>query len=315
MLKTLFFLLLCALAVPAEGAEPEQVRQLRLAGQLKAAQTLAEQGLADDATSQSQRFHLHLELARIHDRYGLHFRSRPVAAALLEIERAAALAEELDQYHQALLKLARGFYFYRAEMAERQFPQASMLAATAIEQFFHLGDFHSQAYAVHLRGLIHLQRGEFEAARQDFDRSLELDRQGGAREYFRGEYERHVAFVYIRQGEIEAAIPYLERSLAARRNSGAIDASLFAANTLAGQLLALGEVERVPALLKYAAQVLEDLDSPHGGYWNAMNNGRYWLAVGKADRAEPYLRAARRLAESIAWQDGARQAGEFLGSE
>jgi len=67
----------------------DEIRNLRLLGSL--AQALAEAGLAKSPFDVSVTVRLHLELTRIHDRTGLHYNNRPVAAAMAHVDSAASL--------------------------------------------------------------------------------------------------------------------------------------------------------------------------------------------------------------------------------
>ena len=135
-----------SLAVAGFAQDPgvlQEVRAMRLAGQLEEALQLA----ADTAAStddQDLEFELFLELARIHDRHGLHRNTRPVAESLANIELAAeiAAANPDDTKKSAEIELARADYHYRAEMTERQFPVAEFHASNAIAMFADLGDHH-----------------------------------------------------------------------------------------------------------------------------------------------------------------------------
>jgi tetratricopeptide (TPR) repeat protein len=293
-------------------ADLERVRQLRLLGELQAAESLAGEIIDQSETSPADEFALRLELARIHDRYGLHFRRRPVTAALAEIDKATELARDLADSYQAQARLARAYYYYRAEMSGREFPVAIRLLEEALVLMPETSDYHDRAEAVHLRGLIHLQMRELDLARQRFDESLELDKQGGARVFFRGEYERHLGLVYIFQDRPELAIPHLEQSLEARIESGAVDASLFAATLLANQRLRLGQLDAIPPLMAYSQSVLKNLDSPFGEYQFLMVSGRYWDAASDECQALGYYLRAKRVAESIDWSEGASQADDYL---
>lgn len=300
----------CGMTTSAH-ADLERVRQLRLAGELQAAESMAEEIIGQSETSPVDEFALRLELARIHDRYGLHFRRRPVAAALAEIDAATELARDFDDKYLAQAKLARAYYYYRAEMGEHKFPVAIQLLEEALALMSETSDYHDQAEAVHLRGLVHLQMRGLDLARQRFDESLELDKQGGARVFFRGEYERHVGLVYILQDSPELAIPHLERSLEARIESGAVDASLFAATLLANQRLTLGQLDAIPPLMAYSQSVLNNLESPFGEYQLLMVSGRYWDAASDECLALGYYLRAKRVAESIDWGEGASQADDY----
>jgi hypothetical protein len=86
--------LVCLSVLPSAASaqatpEVEAIRSARLRGALDEARQMAEQGLAEPDLQPADRVALHLELARIHDRYGLHHNTRPVAAAMEHVEAAA----------------------------------------------------------------------------------------------------------------------------------------------------------------------------------------------------------------------------------
>ncbi len=293
------------LTLPAAARETpavtlDQVRDLRLEGALTEAIEQAERGLAHPRLKPDGRVALHLELARIHDRIGLHRNSRPVAAALRHIEaaEAAAKANGGDQPStsvRAAITLARADYHYRA----RDYEQATPLADAAIRLFQQAGAAHGEADAVHKLGLIHFQRGDYARARELFDRSLELDREGGERLVFCGDYQRHVGFIHLRQDDTAAAIPYFERSLACRRAAGATDASLFAANTLASALIDAGRVEEARTHLIYAMMVAEKIDSPSGKARTGLVLGRMYDRENDPEAARDAYEMTLRIAQSI----------------
>lgn len=241
-----------------------EVRTLRLAGELSEALAVAGQAVAAPDSSPQVVFDLHLERARIHDRFGLHHDARPVAAALDAIHTARAMLPELDSPAAADVELALADYYYRAEMTERRFENATRHVLYAIFLYQELADKHKEAEAVHRLGLIHLQKRELERARELFDESLRADIEGGARDFFRGEYERHVGFVYWLQDKPAAALPYFERSLEYRLKAGAIDASLFAAVSLASTLVELGRGSEAKPHLDYAFEIADRISSPVG---------------------------------------------------
>ena len=256
--------LVLAVMMASATASVDEVRTLRLRGELDAARALAESALAEAGVDPDVAIELHLELASIEDRVGLHRNTRPVALALEHVRRAEALVERASFVAEAKVELAKADYYYRAEMSERQFPTATVHADRAIELFRGLNERRGEADAVHRRGLIAFQRRELELARRLFVRSLELDRISGERVFFRGEYERHMGFIYLVRGEVERAIPYFERSLAARREAGAIDASMFAAVTLASALVDVGRFGDALPHVTYAMMLAEKFDSPVG---------------------------------------------------
>jgi tetratricopeptide (TPR) repeat protein len=177
---TMLVAILVVALAPYGAAQGEDelaaIRELRLEGALAEARTLAERRLAAGGLDPELQIDFRLELARIHNRIGLHQNSRRVAAALQQIEAAAAVTADPAPLAQAEIELARADYCYRAEMREREFPMATIHADRAIELYRGVGDKHGEADAVHRRGLIHIQRGDYEQARELFDRSLELDR-------------------------------------------------------------------------------------------------------------------------------------------
>jgi tetratricopeptide (TPR) repeat protein len=165
-------------------------------------------------------------------------------------------------------------------MAEREFPEADRRARHAIKLFQQIGDRRSEAEAVHRLGLIEMQRGNLDSARELFEQSLLLDRQAGERKFFRGEYERHVGFVLLMQGDTESAIPYFKRSLELRREVGAIDASQFAASTLASSLVSAGRLDEAWPFVAYAMMVAQRIDSPVGMAQIGLVQGRLHAKAG-----------------------------------
>lgn len=290
---------LCVGAPSAEAQAPlDAIRELRLRGELAQAQQLAEHRLAA-STDALEQVRLHLELARILDRVGLHTNTRPVEAALEHLEQAAPLLARGGAVAEAEHALARADYFYRAEMAVRAFPTAEAEARRAASLFRALEDRHGEAEAVHRLGLVFMQRRELAPAREAFERSLELDRAGGARRFFLGEYERHVGFVDIFSGDRAAALPRFERSLAARREAGAIDASLFAAVSLASALVEAGRAEEARPHLLYALVVAQRIDSPMGRMRAGQALGRVYQALGDMPAARLAYEMTLQVAESI----------------
>ncbi len=290
-----------------------QVRTLRLEGSLTGALDLAEHGLARPDLKPDGRVALHLELARIHDRIGLHQNSRPVAAALRHIEAAEAAAEadggvQPSTSVRAAITLAKADYYYRA----RDYEPATPLAEEAVRLSHQAGDAHSEADAVHKLGLIHFQRGDYDRARELFDRSLELDREGGERLVFCGDYQRHVGFIHLRHAANAAAIPYFERSLACRRAAGATDASLFAAGTLASALVDEGRSEEAERYLIYAMMLAEKLDSPSGKARIGLVLGRMYERREDPEAARNAYQMTLRIAESIDHDSIVRQCESAL---
>jgi hypothetical protein len=132
-----------------------------------------------------------------------------------------------------------------------------------------------------------------------FEESRTLDLAAGERPFFQGEYERHIAFVELFEDDVDAAIPHLERSLALRRQSGAIDASMFAATTLASALVAAGRAEEAREPLLYAMTVAASLASPVGRARNELIAGRLFAALNDTGAASLAFEQAAQLADSL----------------
>lgn len=264
MRRLVLSLLLCISlsSAHAQSSGLDAVQVMRLQGLLDTALSLADEQLADARGADAVA--LHLEMAKIEDRGGLHNNTRPVAAALQHIEAADSLADDLGAHVHALVDLAYAEYFYRAEMADRDFAQATYYAEQALQTMQTLDDFHGQADAVHRLGLINLQTRELDKAQTLFEESLRLDRIDGERLLLRADYERHVGFVYYLRGEYSEALPFFERSLDYRLRAGATDPAMFAAISLASTLVDVGRAEQALPHLKYAAERAEEIDSETG---------------------------------------------------
>ena len=303
----------------AEGTHPhgeptveriviEEAISLRLQGKLEQAGMLIEQAISDPASTPADRVALHLELARIHDRIGLHHNSRPVAAALKQLEQARALSGGLGAAASAAIELGFADYHYRAEMQARKFTVAEAHARRAIDQFAAIGDGHGHADAVHRLGLIEMQRGELEKARQLFDRSLQLDETAGARLVFRGEYERHVGFVLYLSGEVLASVPYFRRSLDARQKAGAVDTAIFASQSLASVLYELDKPAEALAHAQYAFETAASIGSPVGRSRSGLVLGRIYRDLGEPEMARSVLESTIESARSVGYASVLEQA-------
>ena len=300
-------ILLNVAAIAERQDSLDEVKRLRLQGNLTEAQSLAEQQIAQNIDDRIFVAGLHLELARIHDRIGLHHNTRPVVAALERINQAASLLTPTDIAALAEIELARADYFYRAEMSEREFPRASQYARSSIAQFQNIEDQHGEADAIHRLGLIQMQRGDLLKARTSFERSQVLDQAAGERVFFRGEYERHVGFVHLLSGDTLAAIPYFERSLAARIEAGATDASLFAAATLASALVDVGRFEEAKPHSLYALTIAEQINSPAGKARAAVTLGQVYEQEEDLNAAREAFETALRNAENVGYEGTVEQ--------
>jgi len=272
---------------------------LRLAGKLEEARTAAESQLLAPYPGPRTEIALRLELARIHDRIGLHTNTRPVQAALKEIERADSLAANLDPAARGAVAASYAYYYYRAEAAERLFPRSTEYVEFAITLLREGNDVRKLSDAVHLLGLIHMQRRELDRARELFDESLALDQSAGVRKWFLGEYHRHVAFVYALADDWEAALPHFEKSLQFRKEAGAIDASLFAAISLGTALIRTGRPAEAQPHLHYAATIADEIASPVGSARALMALGEMHERLNNLKEARISYEAARDAAALV----------------
>jgi tetratricopeptide (TPR) repeat protein len=276
------------------------------------AQAAAERELAAGRSGIELQIELHVELARIHDRFGLHRHTRPVAAALWHLEAASALAPRATPLARAQVELAHAEYHYQAEMPKREFAETTRRARSALDQFRELQSAHGEADALHKLGLVHFHRGELDQARILFEESRERDRAGGARPLFQADYERHVGFVLTGSGEGAAAIPYFERSLDLRRQAGAVDAAMFAATSLAQALVDSGRLDEAKSHLLYALLAAQRLDSGTGNAQVGLLLARMYERRGDTATARLAAENALRAAESIGHASITRQTRELL---
>lgn len=234
-------------------------------GRLESGLAEAEYGLSCPEATVDQRVVLYLKLSAIHDRIGLHNDSRPVAAALQNIESAFKLVSHASPRSRAAIELARARYFYRAEEPDSNYPKTRASARDAQARFEKLGDLHGVADAVHLTGLLHLQRRELDEARKYFDRSLVLETQTESpRPVMLADYERHMGYVQQLSGDWASAIESFERSFSIRRENGLKDQAMFAAISLARALVAADRAAEAEAPLEFALVTSAELDSAEG---------------------------------------------------
>lgn len=239
-----------------------QLREFRIEGRLSSVIRIGNDRLesADPLTA----FGLHLEIAKAHDRIGLHTNTRPVAASLEHIQQAEILARGLGASERAHVQLAYAEYFYRAEMKERIFDVATRYANAALAACEEMEDTHCQADAVHRLGLIHLQRRELDEALRLFEESLRLDQIDDERLLLRADYERHVGFVYSLREDYKTALGYFMRSLDYRLEAEAVDAAMFAMISVAAVLAELGRDQHAMVYVQAAEKTAEKLDSDTG---------------------------------------------------
>lgn len=238
--------------------------ELRKAGRLEEALRAIDDELGAGVTPCAE-IKLRLERARVLDRIGLHTQTRPVTKALDEIERAYVLVSE--GHHSpsahAEIELARANYHYRAEMARRDFVEAESAARKAIELARTGGSPRLEADAVHQLGLIRAYQRKTAEARTLFDRSLELDRNAGGRDWMLGEYHRHVALSLVFDDDWESALEHYRKSHQARVRDGALDRSIFSAMSLGDALVRTGSGDKALPFFEYAYETALGIQSSY----------------------------------------------------
>lgn len=294
-----------------ELTELNTIQALRIKGELKAALEIAENSIRANKTA-SEKILLHLEMAKIHDRIGLHQNTRPVKLSLENIEAAYQLSVENYSILWAEVALERGRYFYRAELAKRKFDQATYYTNMAIKGAKESGNTVLEADAVHLSGLIYLQQNQLQKAKALFDKSLELDRIKGERAIFRGDYERHMGFVVYLSGDTLASVPYFERSLEHRKSAGAVDQCLFAARILGFTLLHCNRFEEAKSVLLYGFAIAELIDSPAGKARLGSAIGQLYEKQGLLNEARIAYTMTNKIARSIQYTSMINSTDEAL---
>lgn len=298
------------------GPFADQVVEIDVAynkGLLEKAKQLAAVALNCPGTAADEIVTLHLKLAAIYDRIGLHQNTRPVAKSLAHIDKAAKLVTGLDPITKARVSLARSKYFYRAEMSERKFVEAEKHGQRALAAFTAAEDIVGQADAVHALGLIYFQRRELVEAREFFDRSLVLENSTGKpRPVMLADYGRHVGFVYLVSGDIGAAIPHFEQSFADRVRGGLRDPAMFAAVTLASALVDEGRLTDAERPLLYALKVADDMTSPSGKVRALLVAGKFHAARRNVEKARAAFIEAHDIAVKIGLTSSASRAQSSL---
>ncbi len=305
----------CFFMAPSAGAwqEPEVscdserrpasgVSQLRARGLLNDALETIDRELANDPDP-CREIALRLERARVLDRIALHSQTRPATVALAEIDRAKEI--EAATIHsatvQAEIELGRAYYYYRAEMSDREFQQAEKAASRAIQLARSTGARILLADATHQLGLIRAQQRKTAAARELFDESLELDRQRaeGDEDYMLAEYHRHIALTYILEDDWSAALPHYVDSHQARLKSNAIDGSQFSALSLGGALVRTGSPEDPLPYFEYAFDVAEQMNSSYVKALSTLRIAEVLEKRGRRSEAKRYYSIAASEAAAV----------------
>jgi tetratricopeptide (TPR) repeat protein len=311
-----YFLIAVLLFQPQSCSESDaivcEVRSLMWQGDLDQARMLAERALETGDIDDATRIRLHLRLARIHDRYGLHLNTRPVPEAREHVAAAESIFSDSTRDLEGHLELAKARYAYWREMTDREFPETIRHAETALELLRQAGDRHGEADALHRLGLAYLQRRDLVQARDYFDQSLQVDSLAGPRPIMLGDYERHVGYLYVIEGDTESAVPYFERSLEVRRQGGLTDQSLFAATTYASALVDIGRAREAHQPLLYAFMLAEKLNSPVGKSRAGVVLGEMYEQLGLEAAAVEAYEMTRRVATSVGYGSVERQAVEGL---
>lgn len=295
-----------------DSAAIERVRHERIVVSLIMANAEARRLLECDDLQPLQRLRLKIELAKILDRQGLHTNTRPVVEAFDILKEAEQEVMEDDVVGQAQIALALAEYYYRAEMTERVFASAEARARQAQGLFQRLTDPLGEADAIHLRGLVQLQKRNLEKARELFDLSLEVSRRGTERLIFRSDYHRHIALVEIFSGDKAKAIPHLEKSLALREQAGSKDYALYARTTLGSVLTDVGRAHEARRYLEEALKIAAELPSPFGELQAYLYLAKMYEAFEQTSDAIHAYRRAESLAKELGVENMRKQANERL---
>jgi len=289
-----------------------KIKILRLHGELIEAQLLIMKEFPLNKSNPLMEIRLRLQLAEIFDRIGLHQNTRPVKESLTQIESASRVSVHNDSLLWGEIELVSARYYYRADMVNRKFMEAKIHVNNALEIFKEKNETDLQAEAVHLLGLIYMQQRTLEKANELFERSLELDRIENERPLFRGDYERHVGFVYYLSGDTLQALDYFRRSLEFRQKAGAIDHSLFAARTLASSLLQFNKFEEAKSILLYGLAIAELIDSPSGKARLGSVIGQLYEKTGDFEAAKIAYKMTNKIAKSINYTSMIQRTSEAL---
>lgn len=283
----------------AQTGAVAQVRAERITGSLATAEAEARRLLDCPDLDSDRRLALRIELAKILDRVGLHTHTRPVPEALQILREAEASLPAGDRTAEAKVSLALAEYFYRAEMAEREFFTTTAYAVRADELFGELDDRVGSTDAVHLLGLIELQRRNLPEARELFDRSLEISRHAPPRQIFLSNYHRHVGIIDLWSSDRSTAIAHFEKSLAYREEAGSRDYALFARTLLGSALI---DDHRAPEARPYLDQALiiaRELPSPVGELRATYSLAEMHEVSGTSSEAMRLYERANQLATNL----------------
>jgi len=276
-----------------------RVRAERITGSLVTAESEARRLLECPDLSADQRLALQLELAKTLDRIGLHTNTRPVTEALQILRQAEASLRAGNKAAEARVSLALAQYFYRAEMRERQFTTAIQYAVRADELFGELGDPAGSTDAVHLLGLIELQRHNLLEARELFDRSLETSRNAPPRLIFLSDYHRHVGIIDLWSNDRSTAIAHFGQSLAYRDAAGSRDYALFARTLLGSTLIDDNRALEAGPYLNQALVIARELPSPVGELRATYSLAEMYEAAGSSSEAMELFGRANELATEL----------------
>jgi len=280
-----------------------KITKIHLKGELSKAVELSKNALQCSNVSLEDQVEIHLMLATIYDRIGLHNYSRPHPKNLAQIKIASSLTNNHGIKSQAKINLAYAEYYYRAEMPERLFPKAESFALDALKGFKIAKDLYGESDADHTLGLIYLQRSDFAQSRNYFDLSLKVENMSAApRPRILADYQRHIGFIHFKLDEMEKALPYFFRSFNIRRDSGIEDAALFAAHSLASVLVNLGRTKEAYKAINYAIAMAEKLNSSYGTMISLSAMGKIHEQSKELEFAKESYIASLEVAKNIGHQ-------------
>jgi len=279
------------------------ITKIHLKGELSKAVELSNDVLQCSNISLEDQVEIHLMLATIYDRMGLHNYTRPHPQNLAQIKIASSLNNNHGIRSQAKINLAYAEYYYRAEMSERLFPKAESFALKALKGFRLVKDLYGESDANHTLGLIHLQKNDFVQSRTYFDLSLKVENMSTVpRPRILADYQRHIGFIHFKLDEMERALPYFVRSFNIRRDSGIDDAALFAAHSLASVLVNLGRTKEAYKAINYATTMAKKLNSSYGTMISLSAMGKIHEQSEELEFAKKSYIASLEVAKNIGHQ-------------